>query len=195
MENDSTRHLDKNAMLEDIIQTKYGDHSLILYSDLANFEYLYQNYIKRSLESLNEIILISTHYHPVTNIIDSLRNIGVDIDKYKKEGLIVVVESKKAYYSLSQEFVGIMIMTKMLLRRADKLGKTGVTIISDMGLFLHTNRIDDLIKCERGLLSSIRDMKVKVLCCYNRSDFEVFIEYQMQQNLLKTHNKVLLFPP
>ena len=37
MENDSTRHLDKNAMLEDIIQTKYGDHSLILYSDLANF--------------------------------------------------------------------------------------------------------------------------------------------------------------
>ena len=86
-------------------------------------------------------------------------------------------------------------MTKMLLRRADKLGKTGVTIISDMGLFLHTNRIDDLIKCERGLLSSIRDMKMKVLCCYNRSDFEVFIEYQMQQNLLKTHNKVLLFPP
>jgi MEDS: MEthanogen/methylotroph, DcmR Sensory domain len=168
---------------------------LILYSDLANFEYLYQNYIKRSLESLNEIILISTHYYPVTNIIDSLRNTGVDIDKYKKEGLIVVVESKKAYYSLSQEFVGIMIMTKMLLRRADKLGKTGVTIISDMGLFLHTNRIDDLIKCERGLLSSIRDMKVKVLCCYNRSDFEVFIEYQMQQNLLKTHNKVLLFPP
>ena len=38
MENDSTRHLDKNATLEDIIQTKYsGDHSLILYSDLANF--------------------------------------------------------------------------------------------------------------------------------------------------------------
>ena len=83
MENDSTRHLDKNAMFEDIIQTKYGDHSLILYSDLASFDYLYQNYIKRSLESLNEIILISTHYHPVTNI-DSLRNTGVDIDKYKK---------------------------------------------------------------------------------------------------------------
>jgi hypothetical protein len=85
MEKDNTRYLNENAMLEHVIQTKYGDHSIILYSELTNIEYSYLNYIKRSLESLNEIVLILVH-HPVTNIINNLRNTGLDIDKYKKEG-------------------------------------------------------------------------------------------------------------
>ena len=118
-------------MLEHVIQTKYGEHSIILYLELANFEYLYLNYIKRSLESVNEIVLILGD-HPVTNIINNLRNTGIDIDKYKKEGSAVVVQSKKAYYALSQEFVGVTIMAKMLLRRAHKLHKAGLTVISDM---------------------------------------------------------------
>jgi len=73
-------------------------------------------------------------------------------------------------------------MTKMLLRRVDKLGKAGITIISDMGLFFHPNKFEeDLIKCETELLSSINDIKVKVLCCYNRSDFDMLIEHRMQK--------------
>ena len=84
-------------------------------------------------------------------------------------------------------------MTKMLLRRVDKLGKAGITIISDMGLFFHPNKFEeDLIKCETELLSSINDIKVKVLCCYNRSDFDMSIEHRMQENLFKAHdNKVI----
>jgi hypothetical protein len=132
MEKDSTRYLGKNVMLEDVTQNKYCGHSLILYSEIANFKYLYLNYIKRSMELLNEIVLVLPHYHPVADIVNNLRNIYVDIYKYKKEGSIVVVQSKKAYYSLSQEFVGVVIMTKMLLKRADKLGKSGVTVISDI---------------------------------------------------------------
>ena len=131
MEKDNTRYLNENTMLEHVIQTKYGDHSIILYSGLDNFDYLYLNYIKRSLESLNEIVLILAH-HPLTNIINNLRNTGIDIDKYKKEGLAVIVQSKKAYYGLSQEFVGVTIMTKMLLRRVHKLQKAGLTVISDI---------------------------------------------------------------
>ncbi|MFL6470247.1 MAG: hypothetical protein ACJ71H_05280 [Nitrososphaeraceae archaeon] len=123
MEKDSSKYMDKSGIVEEITQTKYGDHNLILYSDLATLEYAYLNYIKRSLESLNEIILILPHYHCVADVINSITNTSIDIDKYKKEGSIVVVQSKKAYYSLTHEFVGVMIMTKMLIQRADKLGK------------------------------------------------------------------------
>lgn len=73
------------------------------------------NYIKRSLQSLNEIVLMLSYYLAVTDIINNLRNTGIDIDKYRKEGSIVIVQSKKAHYSLSQEFVGVMIMTKCCL--------------------------------------------------------------------------------
>ena len=57
-----------------------------------------------------------------------------------------------------------------------------------MGLFFDINKIDDLTKYETELLSSICNMKVKILCCYNKSDFELSIEHQRRQNLLRAHN-------
>jgi hypothetical protein len=60
-----------------------------------------------------------------------------------------------------------------------------------MGLFFHLNRIEDLIKYEIGLSSSIYDMKVKVLCSYNKTDFERLTE-DRKQHLLKHHNKIFL---
>jgi MEDS: MEthanogen/methylotroph, DcmR Sensory domain len=192
MEKHSPKYVKESGMMEEITKIKYGDHTLILYSDLTTLEYVYLNYTKSSLESLNEIILILPYYHSVANVLNILTSNGIDIDRYKKEGSIIVVESKKAYYSLTQEFVGIMIMTKMLLRRADKMRKAGVSVVSDMGLFFDMNKIDDLTKYETELLSSICNMKVKVLCGYNKSDFELLIERQRQQHFLKAHNKIIV---
>ena len=191
METDSFKNVDRNHILRKIIQSKFGDHNLILYSDITTLEYIYSNYSKRSLESLNEIVLILPHYQSIADVLNNLTTNGIDTDKCKKEGSIVVVESKKAYYSLTNEFVGVMIMTKMLLRRANKLDKTGVTVISDMGLFLHLNRIEDLVKYETELSSSIYNMKVKVLCGYNKTDFERLTEDQ-KQHLLNHHNKIII---
>jgi hypothetical protein len=192
MEKDSQKHIDQSHLLKKIIQSKYGNHNLILYSDITTLAYIYSNYSKSSLESLNEIILILPYYHSIADVLNNLTNNGVDIDKHKKEGSIVIVESKKAYYSLTDEFVGLMIMTKMLLRRANKIGKAGVTIFSDMGVFFDLNRVHDLIKYETELLSSICDMKVKVLCGYTKTDFERFIEYQRQRLLNLHNNKIIL---
>jgi MEDS: MEthanogen/methylotroph, DcmR Sensory domain len=191
MEKDGHKYVKESDTMKEIAQTKYGDHALILYSDLTTLEYLYLNYSKSSLESLNEIILLLPHYHSVADILNNLTNNSIDIDKYKKDGSIIVVESKKGYYSLTQEFVGVMIMTKMLLQRADKLRKAGVTVVSDMGLFFDLNKIDDLTKYETEVLSSICNMKVKVLCGYNKSDFELLIEHQ-RQHLLKAHNNKII---
>jgi MEDS: MEthanogen/methylotroph, DcmR Sensory domain len=190
MENDSFKE-NKNHTLAKITQSKFGDHDFILYSDITTLPYIYSNYSKSSLESLNEIVLILPHYHLVADVINNLTSNGIDMEKCKREGSIIIIESKKGYYSLTDEFIGVMIMTKMLLRRANKLGKTGVTVISDMGLFFHLNRIEDLIKYEIGLSSSIYDMKVKVLCSYNKTDFERLTE-DRKQHLLKYHNKIFL---
>jgi MEDS: MEthanogen/methylotroph, DcmR Sensory domain len=190
MENNSFKE-NKNHTLAKITQSKFGDHDFILYSDITTLPYIYSNYSKSSLESLNEIVLILPHYHLVADVINNLTSNGIDMEKCKREGSIIIIESKKGYYSLTDEFIGVMIMTKMLLRRANKLGKTGVTVISDMGLFFHLNRIEDLIKYEIGLSSSIYDMKVKVLCSYNKTDFERLTE-DRKQHLLKYHNKIFL---
>jgi hypothetical protein len=191
MGKDSHKNVDGIQMLERIMQCKFGDHTFILYSDITILAYIYSTYSKRSLESLNEIVLILPHYQSVADVLNHLANNGIDVDKCKREGSIVVVESKKGYYSLTDKFVGVMIMTKMLLRRANKLGKTGVTVISDMGLFFHLNKTEDLIKYETEISSSIYDTKVKVLCSYNKTDIEGLSEYQ-KQYLLNHHNKTIL---
>ena len=178
-------------LLEKIIQSKFGEHNFIPYSDIATLKNIYIIYCKTLLESLNEIVLLLPYYESVTNVFNNLRKDGnVDVEKYKKEGSLVLVESKKGYFSLTDELVGIMIMIRMLLQRASKLEKNGVTVISDMGLFFHMNKIEELMKQEQELQSSIHNMKVKIFCCYNNIDLKLLTEDQIQE-LLKHHNKVL----
>jgi hypothetical protein len=85
-------------------------------------------------------------------------------------------------------------MIKMLLQRSNKLGKSGLTIFSDMGLFFHQNRIDDLIKHETRLFCSssfsICHNKMKIFCCYTVIDFDLLTENQ-KQDLLNGHKRVM----
>lgn len=81
----------------------------------------------------------------------------------------------------------------MLLQRLNKLGKGGLTIFSDKGLFFHYNRIDDLIKHETGLFLSLSSSKynnrMKHFCCYNLKNFEFLTEYQKQM-LVDNHEVI-----
>ena len=190
MENNNLRKRDRNQILESIMNSKFGEHNIVLYSDVSTLPYLYSHYSKRSSESSNEIVLILPHYQAITDVLHVLKNSGIDLDRTKKEGSIVVVESKKAYYSLIDQFVGIMIMVEMLLQRAKKLNKTGITVISDMGLFFHLDRLDNLIKWETELSSSIYAKKVRILCNYSQTDFGRLNEKQ-RQHLLESHSKTI----
>jgi hypothetical protein len=113
MEKDNLRNQDRNQILQSIMNSKFGQHNIVLYSDVSTLSYLYLDYSKRSSESSNEIVLILPHYQSITDVLHILKKNGIDTDRTKKEGSIVVVESKKAYYSLTNQFVGIMIMVEI----------------------------------------------------------------------------------
>ncbi len=87
-------------------------------------------------------------------------------------------------------FVGIIIMVKMLLRQSESLGKNGVMVISDTGLFFHLNRIEDLILYEKEIFSSASNLNVKIICAYNILDF-VRLNDEQKQLLQSSHNKVI----
>ena len=179
-------------MLDKIKQSNFGEHNLILYEDYITLNNTLLEYCKTALESLNELVLLLPHNESVSNLFHGLKNIDLDVQKYKLQGSLVIVEAKKGYFSLTNELVDIMIMIKMLLQRSNKLGKSGLTVFSDMGLFFNHNRIDDLIKHETGLFlslsSSIYSNKMKIFCYYNITDFERLTENQ-KQGLLNDHSK------
>jgi hypothetical protein len=180
-------------VLDKIKQSNFGEHNLILYQDVATLYNIYLEYCKNALETLNEMILILPFHESVSNLFHSFKNIGVDVEKHKLQGLLVIVEAKKGYFSLTNELVDITIMIKMLLQRSNKLGKSGLTVFSDMGLFFHHYRIEELVKHESRLFMSsswIINSKMKIFCCYNVSDLKMLTDNQ-KQDLLAHHNRVI----
>ena len=180
-------------MLDKIKQSKFGEHNLILYKDYVKLSNIRLEYCKIALESLNEMVLLLPENGSISNLFLGLKNTGLDVQKYRSEGSLVIVESKKGYFSLTNILVDLMIMIKMLLQRSSKLSRSGLTIFSDMGLFFQYNRIDDLIKHETGLFLSLSSSRysdrMKIFCCYDLKDFEFLAENQKQM-LIDNHKGI-----
>jgi hypothetical protein len=171
------------------MQNQFGNHNLLLFTNRDTLKNICSKYCKTALDFSSEIVLILTYYESVKDWLIYLKDNGISVEKYKNDGSLVVIESKKGFFGLLNDFVGIMIMIRMLLGRSNKLAKNGLTIISDMGIFF-PNRIEDLIKHETEISTSIQDLRVKIYCVYNKLDFESIREEQ-RQLLDGNHTKVI----
>jgi hypothetical protein len=171
------------------MQGQFGIHNLLLYTNRDTLRNICSNYCKAALDSSSEIVLILTHFDSVKDWMSYLKDTGIHVDKHKNDGSLIVIETKKGFFSLLNDFVGIMIMIRMLLTRAHKIGKKGLTVIIDMGVFF-PDRLEDIIKHETEISASIQDLRVKVFCNYNKLDFEGLTEKQ-RQLLLNNHNEII----
>jgi hypothetical protein len=112
------------------------------------------------------------------------------IETYKANGSLVIVDSTRAYFGLINDFIGIMIMLKMLLTRRAKLSKDGIMVISDMGNFFHPLlRINDLFRHEEEV-SSATSLPFKFYCSYSKFDLDSFSNDQ-EQELMQKHNRLI----
>ena len=171
------------------MQSQFGNHNLILITNRDTLKNICSKYCKTALDSSSEIVLILTYYESVKDWLIYLKDNGICVEKYKNDGSLVVIESRKGFFGLLNDFVGIMIMIRMLLGRANKLAKKGLTIISDMGVFF-PNRIEDLIKHETEISTSIQDLRVKIYCSYSKLDF-VSLREEQRNLLVSNHNEVI----
>jgi MEDS: MEthanogen/methylotroph, DcmR Sensory domain len=170
-------------------QNHFGEHNAILYSKIDVLHQLLVEYCKLSLNSLNEILLILTHYDSIENISNALKY--ADLSSSQKDGSLLIRESQKAYFNLEDALVDIMIMIRMLLQRKRKLGRDGLTVICDVGVFFYKKRIIDLILHETKLsLGSFDENEVRMICCYGKSNIALLSPQQKQQ-ILSSHQKVL----
>ena len=87
--------------MDEINQSNFGEHNLILYKDAINLNKICLEYCKTAIESLNEMILILPYHESVSHIFQSLKNTGLDVETYKLQGSLVIVESKKGYFNLT----------------------------------------------------------------------------------------------
>jgi hypothetical protein len=171
----------------------FGEHDAVLYSSTAALNQLLIEYARFSLKSSNETLLILTSADSIENYLSTLKDIDSDIESRRKDGSLIIRESAKAYFNLTDELVDIMIMIRMLLQRKRKLGKDGLTVICDMGIFFHKKRFVDLISHEtRFSLGSSDINEIRMICCYEKPSLTLLTPQQTQQ-ILSVHDKVLGF--
>jgi hypothetical protein len=169
--------------LEQINQSEYGAHHLVIYPNITVLRQLYTKYVKRQLEDENKIVLMLPHYETT----DSLGKILFTSEEVKKyEDSFIAMDSIKAHFGLSDS-IGFI---KELVESTKNSSKNGVLVIADAGAFFHLNKRDKLMEHELSMPSQF-DMNLKRFCVFHKQDFYVLTEEQ-QQKLVNHHGQVLM---
>src|ERR671910_254883 len=197
--NDNTAYrlvsADPATILKHIKNSNYGDHNLVIYPGLKQFEEFYIECCKDSILDRNEIFVLVTHYQHVSAVRKKMHLLaGIDTAKYVKDGTLVILDSEMAYQP-SVEQTGryniFIILTSLLMKHAQERDKKGITLLSDLGTFFLHKRIAHLISHEVSVPRRI-DANIRSFCCYHKDDFSVLQEEQRKEILLHHSNNLIL---
>src|SRR5689334_16810696 len=174
-------HLDD--ALEQINDSEYGAHHLIIYSDQRVLRELYTRYVKTQLEDENKTVLILPHYETTESLKKILLAVDNNEDTMKKyKDSVIVMDSIKAHFGADDH----MFFVNKLVNRAEN----GVLVIADAGPFFHLNKKEKLVEHELSMPSRF-DTDLKRFCVFHKQDFNVLTEEQ-KQRLVNHHGHILI---
>ena len=175
-------------IVEQLRQADYGAHYIIVYPDIMTLREIYSNYIKYQIEDKNEIVLVLSYYETVNNLRNFLSptdEISSDLERYEREGSLVIIDSVKGFFDFDHPSY-----VKNLLKQAESLGKSGISVIADAGAFYHYSKVEELVKHELSMPSKF-DINLKRFCVFHKQDFDRLSEVK-KQKLLEHHEKDLI---
>ena len=173
---------DPVTALNTIKASNYGDHNLVVYPCMGQFEEFYVECCKDSLLERSEIFILVTYYQQVSAVRKKLHLSGIDAARYENEGTLVILDSEMAYQRNLEESTkyNIIILTTMLTKQVRARDKKGITLLSDLGTFILNNRIADLLSHELSMPSTFNS-NIRPLCFYHNDDFNVLREEEKRR--------------
>jgi hypothetical protein len=92
----------------------------------------------------------------------------IEVRKYEKQNSLLIINSDREYFGS----IDLVSFVKSLISYADRIGKSGVTILVEMDSFFHFDKLDHLIEYETSLPRR-SDASAKRFCLYNEDDFDL----------------------
>jgi hypothetical protein len=215
-----------NETLDALKESQTGAHCLMVYPDTPSLRAIYSRFTKIQLENNNDIVLILPYYETTDavrlvlsgeksnsgNVNPNLGQFsGIDVEKYEKEGSLIIRDSLKANvdsYEEQQEernerhtnddrrkSMGLMEFLDVLIKHTPRRRKDGVTVLLDMGLFHHSpfdHQIRKLEKFEATIPKKYEGKNLKVFCLYHQKDFERRFNQGQQAILLDYHSRNIM---
>ena len=175
-----------SEIAEQLPTIAHGNHIVLIYPNLYSLREIYSRYCKTALEN-NEIILLLTYYETIDCVRQTLKEFGIDTEKYEKErSLMIVQDITRTYFGSADDF---LFFIKIFDKHQEKRGRNGISVFADMGVSFHhpqNDKKDLVVEFERSLGSKF-DTKLKRFCNYHKKDFDRFEEHE-KDNLLKAHH-------
>jgi MEDS: MEthanogen/methylotroph, DcmR Sensory domain len=174
--------------LDHIDQAVYGAHYIIIYPDLDTLRELYSNYACKQIEHNNEIVLINPFYETtdsVRQVLSQYNNHSMNVSKYEEEKMLIISDSLDEYFGDQQH----MLFKKNLANYANQMGKSGLSVLADLGAYHHKSMHKDLVDYELSLPTKY-DTQMKGFCLYHQKDFDKFSDEQ-KQKLIEHHGKAI----
>jgi hypothetical protein len=180
---------------EELKKSAFGAHFLVIYPDLSTLREMYSHYVKSALsDEGNEIVLILPFLETVDNVRRILSDTSGDIDvsKYEKEQSLLIMDSLKSYFGLQD---GLIPFVRQTVEYANTSGKSGLSVLADMGSFFYYDKKDDLMQYEIALPLNYKNMNLKGFCVYHKLDFDRRLTDKERQILIEEHGKTLILLP
>src|SRR5919108_505837 len=144
-----------NDIVEQLHQSEFSAHHILIYSDIETLRKVYSSYTKRQLKDNNEIVVILPYYETTNKVREILSDGFGNIAKGDGKG------KNDNTSSILMNFI------QELLKRAETSGKNGVSVIADVSSFYHhVGQTQRLVEYELSLPSRFDGMKVKGFCIY-----------------------------
>lgn len=178
-----------------ISDADYGVHCLVIYPDMVTLREFYSFYIQRQIEEKNEVVQLAPFYEREDSVrhILSIGHTAIDIEKYEKDGWLVIKDSLRKYYADIHNISSNFEADKKMIDYAKTIGKNGYSILGDMGAFIFKKRIDKLIDYELSLPKNF-SMNMKGICLYNQKDFNQLDESQRKM-MTEHHEMTIILKP
>jgi hypothetical protein len=71
----------------------YNEHNMIIYDDLYTLREIYAKFSKRALEKNNEIMLVVTTYETPNIVREMLSEYEINVQKHESNGSLVIIDS------------------------------------------------------------------------------------------------------
>jgi hypothetical protein len=166
---------------------QFGEHNMLIYSDLSSMREIYSYHIERSLQLRNNAAILLYHYETKVSVMHALKELDIPVEDYEVDRSLIILDVNKVIFK-TPNFEGFLQYLKILETLAIKSGRNGVDIIIDMGSFRHRHKEQELLEYEKTFNIAYRGSKSSILCCYHKKDIEA-LDASLKEEINKFHLK------
>ena len=180
------QNLKVNDAVDKMSKTDMGIHYMVIYKDLETLRKFYSQYAKRQIIEKNEAVLINPFYETVNAVRYFLyHDMQMNVFELEREEALLIIDAIESYFGPEpdREF------KEKTAKHVKELGKEGLSIFNDTGVFGYKGMDKELVDYELSL-PRVFGAPLKRFCLFHQKDFDR-LSYEQKTKVIEHHGMTI----